>query len=167
MLSEEGIIASLKNRFGEKIYNSRIAKPRRVYLEVDESIIREVLSYMKDNMGFDHLSTITGLDLGEKIELIYHIVSGNSIVVSVKTNVPKINPKTYSVSDIYVTAELYEREVYDLLGVKFEGHPDLSRLILPEDWPDDLHPLRKDATLDLVKSRLSKDGGVFDERLSD
>lgn len=158
-MNEEEIITILKNRFGEKIYSSRISKPRRVYVEVDASIIREVLSYMKDNLGFDHLSTITGLDLGEKIELIYHIVQVNSIVVSIKINIPKIDSRTYSVSDIYVTAELYEREVHDLLGVRFEGHPDLSRLILPEDWPDNLYPLRKDTTLDQVRSRLGRSVG--------
>lgn len=159
MLDEKEIITSLKNRFEEKVYNSRIAKPRRVYVEVDASIIKEALSYMRDSLGFDYLSTITGLDSGEKIELIYHIVCGGSIVVSMKTSVPKTNPKICSVSDIYVTAELYEREVYDLLGVRFEEHPNLSRLILPEDWPENLHPLRKDETFDQVRSRLSMDGG--------
>lgn len=145
--------------FGEKIYNSRIAKHRRAYIEVDKSIIREALSYMKNSLGFDHLSTITGLDSREKIELIYHVVYGNSIVVSVKTFVPKTDSKIDSISDIYVTAELYEREVYDLLGVRFEKHPNLSRLMLPEDWPENLYPLRKDTALEEIELRLSKSWG--------
>ncbi|MEM3397759.1 MAG: NADH-quinone oxidoreductase subunit C [Nitrososphaerota archaeon] len=166
-MNEDEIITSLKNRFGERVHNSKIAKPRRVYVEVDASIIREALSYMRGSLGFDHLSTITGLDSEERIELIYHIVCGNSIVVSMKTNVLKTNPKIGSISDIYVTAELYEREVYDLLGVRFEEHPNLSRLILPEDWPENLHPLRKEAALEQIKSRLSMNGDGINERFND
>lgn len=155
MLSEE-VIASLENRFGEKIYNVVIAKQRRLFIEVDSSIIKEALSYMKNNLGFDHLSTITGLDSGKEIELIYHIVCENSLVVSLKTRISRIDSKIDSVSDVYAVAELYEREIYDLLGVKFEGHPNLSKLILPEDWPENLHPLRKDVTLEQITLRIDK-----------
>jgi NADH:ubiquinone oxidoreductase subunit C len=154
MLTEEEIITSLKNRFGGKIYNVVIAKDRRVFVEVDRSIIREALSYMKNSLGFDHLSTITGLDSGRELELVYHIVRENSLVVSLKTKISKTDPRIDSVSDVYIVAELYEREVYDILGVKFEGHPNLSRLILPEDWPEDLHPLKKDVTLEQITLRI-------------
>lgn len=159
MLSEEEVITILKRAFGEKIQDVKIAKRRRIFVEVDPSIIREILSYVKNNLGFNHLSTITGLDSGENLELIYHVVYENSIVMSLKTKVPKINPEIDSVSDVYIAAELYEREVYDLLGVRFEGHPKLSRLILPEDWPEDLYPLRKDTTLEQTALRLDKGKG--------
>jgi NADH-quinone oxidoreductase subunit C len=76
------------------------------------------------------------------------------LVVSLKTKISKTDPRIDSVSDVYIVAELYEREVYDILGVKFEGHPNLSRLILPEDWPEDLHPLRKDVTLEQITLRI-------------
>ncbi len=91
--------------------------------------------------------------------LIYHVVYENSLVASLKTRILKTDPRIKSISDIYITAELYEREVYDILGVNFEGHPNLSRLLLPEDWPENLHPLKKDVTLEQISSIMDKSGG--------
>lgn len=159
MFNHQDILEKLRSEFGESIRDVKISKARRIYFEVDASIVREVLSFMKNNLGFDHLSTITGLDTGTGIELIYHVVYENSLVASLKTKILKTDPRIKSISDIYPTAELYEREVHDILGVKFEGHPNLSRLLLPEDWPENLHPLRKDVTLEQISSRIDKEWG--------
>jgi len=75
------------------------------------------------------------VDLGEEIELIYHFAYEGTIAISLRVAVPKNDPKITSVVSLVPGATLYEREVHDLLGVIFEGHPDLSRLILPEEWP--------------------------------
>ncbi|MCS7126392.1 MAG: NADH-quinone oxidoreductase subunit C, partial [Aigarchaeota archaeon] len=146
----------LKNKFGEDILGVRNSKPRRMYIEIEPNSLRRVISFLKNDLGFDHLSTITGIDLGETIELIYHLVYMNSLVLSIKIKTPKNNLKIHTISDIYLPAELYEREIHDLLGVVFEDHPDLSRLILPEDWPRELYPLRKDKTIDQISSTLDK-----------
>ncbi len=97
-----------------------------------------------DDVG---ISAISGLDLGEKIGLMYHIRI-NGVIVTIRTEVPKENPKISSITDIIRGASFHEREVADLFGVVFQGHPNLARLVLPEDWPENLHPLRKDAKID-------------------
>ncbi|MEN2974616.1 MAG: NADH-quinone oxidoreductase subunit C [Candidatus Caldarchaeales archaeon] len=158
----EELLTVLKNKFGEEIYEVKTPKPRRVYMEVKTESLRKILSYLKNDLGFDHISTITGLDSGQFIELIYHIVYEDSLVLSIKIKIPRNDPRIHTVSDIYPSAELYEREIYDLLGVLFDGHPENTRLILPEDWPKGLYPLRKDITLKQISSILDK-GGVKEE----
>jgi hypothetical protein len=95
---------------------------------------------------------ISGLDLGEKIGLMYHIRT-NGTVVTIRTEVPKENPKIPSITSINPGASFHEREVADLFGVVFQGHPNPARLVLPEDWPENLYPLRKDAEIDGVVTK--------------
>jgi formate hydrogenlyase subunit 5 len=98
------------------------------------------------------ISAISGLDLGGKIGLMYHIRT-NGAIVTIRTEVPKENPKISSITDIIPGASFHEREVADLFGVVFQGHPNLARLLLPEDWPENLYPLRKDAKIDGVVAK--------------
>ena len=102
----------------------------------------------KDEAQFDFLFNLTGVDYGQELGVIYHLrstVHGHSIVLKTRTS-DRENPKIDSVSDIWETANLHEREVYDLLGIKFNNHPDLRRLFLDSSWG---FPLRKDYVDDI------------------
>jgi NADH-quinone oxidoreductase subunit C len=97
---------------------------------------------------FDFLFCLSGIDYGKDLGVVYHLrstVHGHSIVLKIRTS-DRINPHFDSVSDIWKTAEFYEREVYDLLGIKFNNHPDLRRLFLDYTWG---YPLRKDYVDDI------------------
>jgi NADH-quinone oxidoreductase subunit C len=97
---------------------------------------------------FDYLFCLTGVDWGSDLGVTYHITSskyGHSIVLKVRT-ADRENPEFDSVYDIWKTAELHEREAYDLLGIRFRNHPDLRRLFLDSSWG---FPLRKDYTDDI------------------
>jgi formate hydrogenlyase subunit 5 len=98
------------------------------------------------------IAAISGLDLGEKIGLMYHIRT-NGTIVTIRTEVPKEKPKIATITDISPGASFHEREVADLFGVAFQGHPNPDRLVLPDDWPDNLYPLRKDAEIDDVATK--------------
>ncbi len=92
---------------------------------------------------FDFLVNLTGMDYGNDFGVIYHLSSaryGHMIVLKTRTS-GRENPVLDSVCKIWQTAELHEREVYDLLGVRFNNHPDLRRLFLDSSWG---FPLRKD-----------------------
>jgi len=94
-------------------------------------------------LGFDMLGMVTAVDFGEDFELIYRLRSREMRVgMIVRTRVPRENPAVASVTDLWPAANWHEREVYDLFGLTFEGHPDLRRILLPDDWVG--HPLRKD-----------------------
>ena len=99
-------------------------------------------------LGFDMLSCITGVDYPERegggeIEVIYNLDSmANHHELTVKLKLPRGDPRVASVESIWATADWHERETYDLLGVIFEGHHNLVRILCAEDWVG--HPLRKD-----------------------
>ena len=106
---------------------------------------RAMMALMKKDpvFGFDFLFCLTCIDWKTHLMMVYHLLSRthrHNIVVKVKLADIQ-NPAIETVCDIWRTAELHEREVWDLFGVKFKNHPDLRRLFLDEDWPG--HPLRK------------------------
>ncbi|ULQ52190.1 NADH-quinone oxidoreductase subunit C [Flavihumibacter fluvii] len=93
--------------------------------------------------NFNYLFCLTCIDWKTHLTMVYHLSStGHRQTIVVKANLDPANPEIDTVSDIWRTAEFHEREVYDLFGVKFRGHPDLRRLILTDDFVG--YPLRKD-----------------------
>ncbi|MBU1726623.1 MAG: NADH-quinone oxidoreductase subunit C [Candidatus Omnitrophica bacterium] len=144
MSQEENILSELTGRFNFLEGKINILRQRRVSLEVGYDKFPEVFDYLVNKMGFNFLHTITGLDEGERIFLIYHLSPDGRIVLNLKTSVLKANPIVKSVMPIFLNAEIYEREIADLLGVKMEGLPIGHRYPLTDDWPVNEFPLRKD-----------------------
>ena len=102
------------------------------------------------SVRFDLLLSITGTDFRDRFEILYHIYSTSSDRnVCLKAGLDHADPRIPSVCGIHPCANYYERETWDLLGVRFEGHPDLRRLLLPYTWKG--HPLRKDYVMDDVR----------------
>lgn len=98
----------------------------------------------KKEKGFDMLLMITGVDYKDHLEIVYHLLStssGDRLIVKAATD-----EEIDSVTSIWKGADWHEREAWDLLGIKFKGHPDLRRILLPEGWVG--HPLRKDYPMD-------------------
>jgi NADH:ubiquinone oxidoreductase subunit C len=107
--------------------------------------LHDFMLMMKNNedMAFDYLFCLTGADFEDHLKVIYHLESttlNHILVVKVKTE-NRENPVIDSVTDIWPTAEPHENEVFDLLGIKFNNHPEPRRLFLDDDWG---YPLRKD-----------------------
>lgn len=100
----------------------------------------EVLDFIKTNYSFNMLKSITGIDLGNEIELIYHLYSVEN-EEDAKISI-KVKDEAESVSDIFDSAKADENEIYDMFGIKFIGNEDLKRLYMPENWNG--YPLRKD-----------------------
>ena len=119
----------------------------RQYTEVTAQPARlhELAVKLRENeeLNFDFLVCITGMDYGQELGVVYHLRStkhGHELVVKSRTT-ERQDPHFDSVTDIWKTADFLEREVYDLLGIKFTNHPDLRRLFLDKSWG---FPLRKD-----------------------
>lgn len=107
---------------------------------------RSLLSDLKSNpqTSFDYLFCLTGVDLPQHMEVVYHLKStslNHMVVIKAKINTRE-KPETDTVCDIWRTAEFHEREVFDLYGIVFKNHPDLRRLLLTDDWVG--YPMRKD-----------------------
>ena len=105
--------------------------------------------------GWYHLSTITGMDLGQEIAILYHFWQGRRFV-QVRTQVPKSSPNLKSISGVIAAGTLYEAEIQDMLGVAFEGNPFLGKkLLLPDAYPPDAPPpLRKDSDPQKIKKMM-------------
>ncbi|SDY85894.1 NADH-quinone oxidoreductase subunit D [Halopenitus persicus] len=103
--------------------------------------VQSVLSTLRLELGFDHCSCVTAQEYETRFETIYHLTSYDDRTqeLSVVVSTTKDDPVTESAAPVYRTAEWHEREAYDLVGIKYEGHPDLRRILLPETWQG--HPL--------------------------
>ena len=119
-------------------------RQRRIFLDVEMARFKEVLDYSQKKLAFTHLCTITGLDEGERLGFIYHLAHKGGVLLNIKVSVPKEKPVLKTITDIFPSAEIYERELIDLLGAEVEGLPAGNRYPLTDDWPKDEHPLRKD-----------------------
>jgi len=124
-------------------------------IDVDQKNLKKLISQLVNERNVRHLSTITGLDLGQNIGIIYHF-SFERENIHVKTLVPKSNPAAISIVEIIPGAILYEMEVHDMLGVTFSGNPWMDRkLLLPDSWPLDLPPpLLKTSKPSEIRKRL-------------
>jgi NADH-quinone oxidoreductase subunit C len=116
------------------------------WIEVDPSRVSEALRWLHDAEAFDaaQLSNLCGVDRHTHFEVVYHLQSldlNHQIVVKARVEDHEA-PELPSAYPVYKGALLQEREVYDLMGIHFEGHPDLRRIFLWEGYPG--HPLRKD-----------------------
>ncbi len=138
----ENAVEVIKNNLEDAILEFRVPRPRKAYVLLKPERHRDAISLLLKNVENTELSTISGTDLGNEIELNYHMACGGT--VTLKNRVSREKPVIKTITDILPGANLYEREVYDLLGVTFEGHPNLKRLMLPEDWPGGEYPLRRD-----------------------
>ena len=126
-------------RIGEGFQQALLVKPERL-IEFMGTVKNEPL------YQFNMLSNLTAVDYVEYFELVYHLYSlPLRQALTVKSRCNKANPQMPSVTSIWISANFQEREVYDLLGVSFTGHPDLRRILMPDDFP--YHPLRKDYKL--------------------
>lgn len=103
---------------------------------------------LKETPGleFDYLFNVTGVDFPDKFRVVYHLESTVShCVVVIKADIPnKENPEIGTVSDLYHTADLHEREIFDFFGINFKNHPDMRRIFLDEISDQIGHPFRKD-----------------------
>jgi NADH:ubiquinone oxidoreductase subunit C len=140
-LREEEIIETLKSKLGGGLKEVRVQRARRVFAVVDRGRYKEAIKALA-SIGLDFLEAVTGVDAGDHLEVIAHV--GKDISVAVKAIVPKEDPRIDSVVDVFKGAEIYEREVWEMLGVTFEGNSQLRRVFLPEDWPKGVYPLRKE-----------------------
>lgn len=141
---ENPLVAVFKNDLGSKLTNVASPRQRRVILEATLESYRDVIRYLQEKLDCYHLSLINGVDLKTSFEVVYHFWSDKNGMFSLKVPLLRDRPEIGTVTDIVPAAILYEREVHDLFGIEFPGHPDMRRLLLSDDWPPGEHPLRKD-----------------------
>lgn len=141
-MTDAELIDKLKADLGDRV---EIANParRRLFLKVAPADLVAVTTKLRDAYGVVFLSTISGVDLGESYEIVYHF-STPETDFNLRTAVPKDRPRVASITPIIPGAILYERELQDMFGLVVDAIPDPRPLLLSDDWPAGVHPLRKD-----------------------
>ena len=142
----------LSNRVKERFQDIVVdyMREKRLKITTAPEKIKDVALFVRDSLGFDHISCVSGTDyIGKnEIEIVYFVGTLSrpelkDFIIAVAERPKRDNPVVQSLIDVWPGADYHERETYEMLGVNFQGHPDLKHLLLPEDWSD-LPPLRKD-----------------------
>ena len=133
-------LAKLVEIFPKATFDAEAEEPAFIVTAAD---FPAVLRTLKEKEGFDRLGNLTAVDWKDRIEMVYHLYNmEENVKLEVKAALDSAAPVIESATSLYPGAEFEEREVYDLMGVEFLGHPDLRRILMPDDYP--AHPLRKD-----------------------
>jgi NADH-quinone oxidoreductase subunit C len=146
-LEPRGLFDVVQRRVGDAVYDFTSEGTKDPFFRVQAARWPEVATCLRDDpqlrLGFlQNLTAVDWIKL-EKIEVVYHLWSyARKHGCVVKIDLPRARPEVPSVAHIWHAADWYEREQFDLIGVAFVGHPDLRRIMLPDDWPG--HPMRKD-----------------------
>ncbi|TET15122.1 MAG: NADH-quinone oxidoreductase subunit C [Candidatus Thorarchaeota archaeon] len=120
-------------------------QPRRIFVQVHPEKIRNVIQHMLDKYDMWQFITVSGRDLGDDLQACYHFVMNDrKIAITFRLNVPRNKPEHPTISDLVPAAEFIENEVRELFGIVQIGHPNVRRIELPEDWPANEYPMRKD-----------------------
>ena len=136
------IIEEIRNKYGDRVEIVEKSK-RRVYVNTARAEVKELVSWLFRDLKA-RFSIITGIDVRIGVELLYHMsFDAQGVLVSVRTQVPKPELATPTLTDVIEGANWIEREIREMLGVNFIGHPNLERLLLPDDWPEGDYPFRK------------------------
>jgi len=136
-------LEKLKSRFEEKVTVFEKTKSR-IYVDVwDKKNALDVVKFLFIDEGL-RFSIASGVDTREGIEILYHMADDRTNVrITVRTLAEKPFPEMPTATGFMPAADWIEREIHELLGVNFVGHPELKKLLLPDDWPQGVYPLRK------------------------
>ena len=149
------LLASLSKLFGPKIQNKTEFRGETTYTILPADL-REVAKFCRDDLSFDYLIDITSIDnFGEepRFEIVYELYSMTLTVhLRLKLRASEDDLAVDTVSDIWPTANWHEREIYDMMGIKFNGHPDLRRILMWDGYP--FFPLRKEFPLEGLPSEM-------------
>jgi Ni,Fe-hydrogenase III component G len=144
MADEQKLAQALEAKFPVLAGKINLVRPRRMFVEVPAESFRQVLAHLKKEQGFVYCCTITGTDDKDTLAALYHLSDEAGTLLNLRLRVPRDAPVIGTVTDLYPCCANYERELIDLLGFTVENLPPGNRYPMPDDFPRDQHPLRKD-----------------------
>ena len=143
-MNRQEILQTLKERFPEDVTGVYEKSAKRVYIQIKPNAIVGMAQFIFKEIGA-RFNIASGVDARNHMEILYHFtVEEIDLVISLRVDLPKTKLEIDSLTPVFTAAQWIEREMHELLGINFVGHPDLKPLLLPEDWPEGVYPLRKD-----------------------
>jgi len=143
-MSRDDVLRQIRDRFAASIVDFEDRSARRVYLEVRPDALVAVATHLFQGLGA-RFNIASGVDTPTHLEILYHFtIEEIDLLVSVRVKLDRDHPSVDTLTGVIKGANWIEREIHEMLGVDFRGHPRLERLRLPEQWPEGVHPLRAD-----------------------
>ncbi len=143
--SENAIVDLVRGKFPEGVTIGGIG-PRRINARADRAALYKLCEFLKGDLGFEHVSSVSGVDRVDLFQVVYHISSySNRCLLEITVDIPTDDPEIDSIAPLWGGADWHERETYDMFGIKFRNHPRMERIFLPEDTH--YFPFRKDFKL--------------------
>lgn len=143
-MKREEILKNIKDEFKNDIIEFFDKSPKRVYIEIKPESITRLAKFIFKDLGA-RFNIASGMDVRYHMEILYHFtIEDMDLVISLRVKLPKTKLEIESLASMFEGANWIEREIHEILGINFKGHPDLRRLLLPEDWPEGIYPLRRD-----------------------
>ncbi len=161
---EQKIVDTLKSQFGKKLLEAKVQRERRIFVKVANPDHLEIFSFAMKKWKAWYLTAVSSIDKPDgTLAAVYHFdirpPFGGQVAISMNLMIDcesREEPKLASLYNLINGAEYFEREAHDLMGIFFEGNPNLTRLILPDSFPEGVYPLRKDFLLEIQKEEQAK-----------
>jgi NADH-quinone oxidoreductase subunit C len=144
-MTADDLLKKVHDRFGDRILRSEARSRRRVYVDIYPKDIVDVVRFLFKELGL-RFNIASAVDDYGGIEILYHFsYDASGVIISVRAlMMDKQSPRIDTITGITRSAWWIEREIHELFGVEFEGNADMRPLLLPDDWPKGVYPLRKD-----------------------
>jgi len=148
-MDAKGVMEKVREKFRENVLAIEEKVANKIYLTVEKAVLAEAARFLFEEMGFRYIvgaGTDRRSQYGDFLVTHFFSLDKEKVFVVLHASVPASDPglEVDSIAPFIPAANFAERETFDLLGISFKGHPDPRRLVLPDDWPEGLHPLRKD-----------------------
>lgn len=139
-------VTFLLDGFAGKATHVEDIDPKIPAIQIDRSALVDAARRLQQERNFEHLACITAIDYKTYFEVVYNLWSySRNLPLALRVRVTREDPKLPTLTNLWAGADWLEREEYDLMGIVFDGHPNLKRILLPQGWKG--HPLRKDYDL--------------------
>jgi Ni,Fe-hydrogenase III component G len=137
------IITTIQTRLGDSILAVQRKSEKRLYIEIKPQSLEQASRLMVETFAA-RLQIATGVDTSKGFEVMYHwALDAQNTIITLRVRVDHETAELNSIAPMYPAAEWIEREIWELLGIRFKGHPDLRHLLLADDWPEGNYPMRR------------------------
>jgi len=143
-MDREAVLKNIKEKFGADLVETIDKSPTRVYLEIKPEALVKIANHVFHDLGA-RFNIASGVDCRTHIEILYHFTLEDiNLLVSLRVKLDHSRPEIETLATSFEAANWIERELNEMLGINFKGHPDMRRLLLPDEWPKGVYPLRRD-----------------------